>query len=94
VSCSTSAAPVSAEDRRGSPPRTAFGANASYSSGICTSDPSNSTVPKDEARSKTALEFFKWALEKGQAQAKALDYVALPDALVKQIEAYWASTIK
>ncbi len=50
--------------------------------------------PKDEARSKTALEFFKWALEKGQAQAKALDYVALPDALVKQIEAYWASTIK
>ncbi len=50
--------------------------------------------PKDEARSKTALEFFKWALEKGQAQAKALDYVALPDPLVKQIEAYWASTIK
>jgi phosphate transport system substrate-binding protein len=50
--------------------------------------------PKDEAHSKTALEFFKWALEKGQPQAKALDYVALPDALVKQIEAYWASTIK
>ena len=43
--------------------------------------------PKDVARSKTAL-------ETGQAQAKALDYVALPDALVKQIEAYWASTIK
>ncbi|HEX4597956.1 MAG TPA: phosphate ABC transporter substrate-binding protein PstS [Burkholderiaceae bacterium] len=50
--------------------------------------------PKDEARTKTALEFFKWALEKGQQQAKALDYVALPDPLVKQIEAYWASSIK
>ena len=51
-------------------------------------------APKDVARSKTALDFFKWALEKGQPQAKALDYVALPDPLVKQIEAYWASTIK
>jgi phosphate transport system substrate-binding protein len=50
--------------------------------------------PKDVARTKTALDFFKWALEKGQPQAKALDYVALPDPLVKQIEAYWASTIK
>jgi phosphate transport system substrate-binding protein len=50
--------------------------------------------PKDPARSKTALDFFKWALEKGQKQAQALDYVALPDPLVKQIEAYWASSIK
>jgi len=50
--------------------------------------------PKDAQRSKTALDFFKWALEKGQAQAKALDYVALPDPLVKQIEAYWVSSIK
>jgi phosphate transport system substrate-binding protein len=50
--------------------------------------------PKDAARSKTALDFFKWALEKGQKQAQALDYVALPDPLVKQIEAYWASSIK
>jgi phosphate transport system substrate-binding protein len=50
--------------------------------------------PKDEARTKTALAFFKWALQNGQTQAKALDYVALPDPLVKQIEAYWARTIK
>ncbi len=50
--------------------------------------------PKDAARTKTALDFFKWALEKGQPQAKALDYVALPDPLVKQIEAYWAGNIK
>jgi len=50
--------------------------------------------PKDADHTKTTLGFFKWALEKGQAQAKALDYVASPDALVKQVEAYWASTIK
>ena len=50
--------------------------------------------PKDEARTKTALDFFKWALQNGQPQAKALDYVALPAPLVKQIETYWASSIK
>ncbi len=50
--------------------------------------------PKDAAHTKTALDFFRWSLEKGQGQAKALDYVPLPDPLVKQIEAYWADTIK
>ena len=50
--------------------------------------------PKDPARSKAALGFFKWALENGQAQAKELDYVALPPELVKQVEAYWASEFK
>jgi phosphate transport system substrate-binding protein len=50
--------------------------------------------PKDATHTKTALEFFKAALEKGQDKAKALDYVPLPDPLVRQIEAYWAGTIK
>jgi len=50
--------------------------------------------PKDAAASKQALEFFKYALEQGQTDAKALDYVPLPASLVKQIEAYWAKTIK
>ena len=50
--------------------------------------------PKDAARSKSAFEFFRWALEKGQARAKELNYVALPPALVKDIEKYWASEIK
>jgi len=48
--------------------------------------------PKDAARSKAALGFFRWALESGQAQAAALDYVPLPADLVRQIEAYWAAT--
>jgi len=50
--------------------------------------------PKDQTHTKTALDFFRFALEKGQAQAKALDYVPLPEPLVKQIEAYWAANIK
>ncbi len=50
--------------------------------------------PKDAERTKTALDFFKWSLEQGQAQAKALDYVPLPDALVKQIKAHWKTEIK
>jgi phosphate transport system substrate-binding protein len=50
--------------------------------------------PKDPARSKAALDFFKWALENGQTQAKELDYVPLPPELAKQVEAYWASEFK
>lgn len=51
-------------------------------------------TPKDAARAHAALDFFKWALEKGQTQADALDYVPLPPDLVKQIEAYWVTNIK
>jgi phosphate transport system substrate-binding protein len=50
--------------------------------------------PKDKGRSDAALTFFKWALEKGQPQAKKLDYVPLPDALVQQIETYIGQNIK
>ncbi|HEY5411981.1 MAG TPA: phosphate ABC transporter substrate-binding protein PstS [Caulobacteraceae bacterium] len=50
--------------------------------------------PKDAARSAAALKFFKWSLEHGQPQAAKLDYVSLPPALVRQIEAYWAKEIK
>ena len=50
-------------------------------------------VPKDAQRSKDALAFFKWALENGQADATSLDYIALPAALVKQTEAYWAKNL-
>ena len=50
--------------------------------------------PKDKAKSDAALSFFKHALESGQSQAKSLDYVPLPDALVKQIETYIGASIK
>jgi len=39
------------------------------------------------------LKFLDWALKQGQAQAKALDYVPLPDDVIKQIEAHWAKEI-
>ena len=46
--------------------------------------------PKSGAGAKNAKEFFRWVYANGDAQAKKLDYVPLPDALVQQIEAYWA----
>jgi phosphate transport system substrate-binding protein len=48
-------------------------------------------TPKNVERSVTAMDFFKWALENGQAQAQALDYVPLPPDLVQQIEHYWTT---
>jgi phosphate transport system substrate-binding protein len=50
--------------------------------------------PRDEAKSKSALAFFKYALEQGQARAKTLDYVPLPASLVKQVDDYIAANIK
>ncbi len=45
--------------------------------------------PKNAARRKATKEFFRWVFKNGDAQAKKLDYVPLPAALVAQIEAYW-----
>ena len=50
--------------------------------------------PKSPEQSKAALNFFQYALDNGQPQAKALDYVALPAPLVKQIKAYWQVEMK
>jgi len=38
---------------------------------------------------KNTTDFFRWVYSSGKNQAKSLDYVPLPDALVRQIEAYW-----
>jgi phosphate transport system substrate-binding protein len=40
-------------------------------------------------RSREVLKFFAWALNSGQKLASELDYVPLPPALVKQVEASW-----
>ena len=50
--------------------------------------------PKNPAQTRAALDFFKWSFENGQPQAASLDYVPLPDTLVRQIEAYWQQNIK
>ena len=50
--------------------------------------------PKDKAKSDAVIAFFKYALEKGQDQAKKLDYVPLPNELVQQIEKYISQNVK
>ncbi|WP_058358806.1 phosphate ABC transporter substrate-binding protein PstS [Xanthomonas translucens] len=50
--------------------------------------------PKNPASAKATKDFFKWVYANGDAQAKQLDYVPLPDALVKQIDAYWSANLK
>jgi phosphate transport system substrate-binding protein len=52
------------------------------------------TNAKGPARSKAALDFFRYVLNSGQDQAKKLDYVPLPPELVKQIETYIGPKIK
>ncbi|HQZ30725.1 MAG TPA: phosphate ABC transporter substrate-binding protein PstS [Arenimonas sp.] len=46
--------------------------------------------PKNPASSKQTIEFFTWVYANGDDAATKLGYVPLPDALVTQIEAYWA----
>ena len=50
--------------------------------------------PRDAAAAKAAQEFFRWAWSNGTEQAKALDYVPLPQELVQQVEAYWSEQLK
>jgi phosphate transport system substrate-binding protein len=50
--------------------------------------------PKNAARSKVALDFFRHAYTDGKSAAAALDYVPLPDSLVEQIEAYWKAEFR
>ncbi len=45
--------------------------------------------PKNAEHTKVAFDFFRWAYNHGQSQARSLDYVPLPASLVKQIETYW-----
>jgi phosphate transport system substrate-binding protein len=51
-------------------------------------------VPQDLAATTEALKFFNWAYKKGSQMAAELDYVPLPDALMKQVRATWKSDIK
>jgi phosphate transport system substrate-binding protein len=45
--------------------------------------------PDDAAAAAEALKFFDWAYKSGKDQAKALDYVAIPDPVVALIEKSW-----
>ncbi len=45
-------------------------------------------------RTRATLGFFRWALASGQELAGSLDYVPLPEPLVRQVEAYWQAQIQ
>jgi phosphate transport system substrate-binding protein len=40
------------------------------------------------------LKFFDWAYHHGDKMAEALDYIPMPDAVVKLVEATWKKEIK
>ena len=50
--------------------------------------------PPDPAAAGEALKFFSWAYAHGGEMAEALDYVPLPESVVKAVEKMWASNIK
>jgi phosphate transport system substrate-binding protein len=50
--------------------------------------------PADKANSAEAIKFFKWAFEKGDKMAEDLDYIPMPEPVVKLIEKTWSSDIK
>jgi phosphate transport system substrate-binding protein len=48
----------------------------------------------DKAASQEALKFFKFAFDKGAKSAEELDYIPMPDNVIKLIEKTWNSEIK
>jgi len=50
--------------------------------------------PEKLAESAEALKFFAWAYTKGDAMADSLDYVPMPDNVVKNIMKMWSAEIK
>jgi len=48
----------------------------------------------DAAKAKEVLKFFDWAFKEGDAMAAELDYVALPDPVVKQVQDLWKTQLK
>ena len=53
-------------------------------------------VPKDQKdadKAKTLLTFFDWCLKNGQSTAQSLDYVPIPDNVVKLVETQWGKDV-
>ncbi len=47
-----------------------------------------------QAKNKAVVKFLDWAMKSGQDDAKKLDYVPMPDRVIKLIEASWEKTLK
>jgi phosphate transport system substrate-binding protein len=50
--------------------------------------------PQDPAAAAEALKFFSWAYTKGDKMAEDLDYVPMPDNVVRAIQKVWAEQVK
>jgi len=50
--------------------------------------------PQDPVAAKEALKFFAWAYKNGGKMAEELDYVTMPDTVVKLVDQTWKTTIK
>ena len=50
--------------------------------------------PQDLTATTEALKFFNWAYKSGTQMAADLDYVPLPESVIKQVRATWKSEIK
>jgi len=50
--------------------------------------------PADVQATAEALKFFAWSYAKGDKMAEDLDYVPMPDKVVKDIEKMWSADIK
>jgi phosphate transport system substrate-binding protein len=50
--------------------------------------------PSDPTASAEALKFFAWAYKSGDKMAESLDYVPMPENVVKDVEQYWKNEIK
>ncbi len=48
----------------------------------------------DKAASQQAIKFFKWAFANGGKMAEELDYIPMPEPVVKLIEKTWTAEIK
>ena len=48
----------------------------------------------DKAASQEAIKFFKYAFEKGTKMAEDLDYIPMPESVIKLIEKTWSAEIK
>ena len=48
----------------------------------------------DKAASQEAIKFFRWAFANGGKMAEELDYIPMPDTVVKLIEKTWSAEIK
>jgi len=51
-------------------------------------------VQEKPENAREVLKFFNWAYDKGDRLAEQLDYVPMPDAVVKLIQATWKSQFK